>query len=126
MNDGVVKKVESDSVRIYVVWVPMFRGRESDVPRATTEVLDARAVHYWDGTSQLVAGYRETLGLNEPAWDIFLLYGPEVRWDGDRPPAPEFWMHQLGSRRNPRVKAPYLDAASFLGRTRALLNRHTG
>ena len=66
VNDGVVKKVESDSVRIYVVWVPMFRGRESDVPRATTEVLDARASHYWDGTSQLVAGFRETLALNEP------------------------------------------------------------
>ena len=126
MNDGVVRRIDGDDVRIYMVWVPMFRGRESDVPKATKEVLDTRALHYWDGDSQLVAGYRQTLGFNEPAWDIFLLYGPETLWDGDRPPAPEFWMHQLGSRRNPRVKAPYLDAASFLARTRALLNRHTG
>jgi len=126
MNNDVIRKIDSDNVRIYVVWVPMFRGRESDVPKATKEVLDGRAMHFWDGHSQLVSGYRQTLGFNEPAWDIFLLYGPETRWEGDRPPLPEFWMHQLGSRRSPRVKGPYLDAALFLDRTRALLSRHTG
>ena len=126
MNNDVIRKIDSDNVRIYVVWVPMFRGRESDVPKATKEVLDGRAMHFWDGDSQLVAGYRQTLGFNEPAWDIFLLYGPKTRWEGDRPPLPEFWMHQLGSRRSPRVKGPYLDAALFLDRTRALLSRHTG
>ena len=126
MNDGVVKKLEGDDLRIYVVWVPMFRGRESDVPKATTEVLDSRASHYWDGHSLLVSGYKQTLGFNEPAWDIFLLYGSRARWDGDRPPFPDFWMHQLGSRRNPRVNGPYLDADSFLTRARAILARAAG
>jgi hypothetical protein len=126
MNSGVIAKLPSEDVRVYVVWVPMFRGRESDVPKATTEVLDTRAMHFWDGDSQLVAGYRQTLGFNEPAWDIFLLYGPQTTWEGDRPPTPEYWMHQLGSRRSPRVKGPFLDAALFLDRTRALLSRHRG
>jgi hypothetical protein len=99
----------------------MFRGQERDVPRATREMPDARAAHYWDGDSLLVKGYRETLGLDEDAWDIFLIYGPDARWEGDRPPAPDYWMHQLGSARSPRVQGPYLDADTFLRELRARL-----
>ena len=28
--------------------------------------------------------------------DVYLLYGPETRWDGSDPPAPAYWMNQLG------------------------------
>jgi hypothetical protein len=106
----------------YVVWVPMFRGMERDVPAATTEVPDPRARHYWDGDSLLVDGYRRTLSLPEPGWDLFLLYDRDARWDGDEPPAPAYWMHQLGSAARPRVDGPYLDAGVFLERTRQLLS----
>jgi hypothetical protein len=126
MNGGVVRQIASGDVRVYMVWVPMLRGHESDVPKATKELPDSRALHYWDGKRLVVSGYTETLGFKEPAWDIFLLYPPGTRWDDDRPPAPAFWMHQLGSRKSPRVNGPYLDAATFLGRTRALLGRPTG
>src|SRR5687767_2397795 len=88
MQNNVLAKTGDEGLRVYVAWVPMFRGREADVPRATAEVPDPRAAHYWDGDSLLVKGFRETLGLNEAAWDIFLLYGPKARWDGERPPAP--------------------------------------
>jgi hypothetical protein len=121
MQNNVLAKTGDEGLRVYVAWVPMFRGREADVPRATAEVPDPRAAHYWDGDSLLVKGFRETLGLNEAAWDVFLLYGPEARWEGERPPAPAFWMHQLGSARRPRVNGPFLDAAVFLEQTRALL-----
>ena len=121
MQKNVLAKTDDEGLRVYVGWVPMFRGREEDVPKATTEVPDRRAAHYWDGGSLLVKGFRETLGFNEPAWDIFLLYGPDARWEGERPPAPAFWMHQLGSARRPRVNGPYLDAAVFLEKTRELL-----
>jgi hypothetical protein len=30
-----------------------------------------------------------------PAWDVYLVYAPGVRWEGDTPPTPTFWMHQL-------------------------------
>ena len=126
MQNGVLAKTAGEDLRVYVAWVPMFRGREADVPKATTEVPDPRASHYWDGDSLLPKGYRETLAIDEPAWDIFLLYGPEARWEGDRPPAPVFWMHQLGSRRRPRVNGPYLDPHTFLDKTREILARHTG
>lgn len=126
MQNNVLAKEGNGALRVYVAWVPMFRGREADVPKATTEVPDWRAAHYWDGDSLLVKGFRETLGLSEPAWDIFLLYGPEARWEWERPPAPAFWMHQLGSARRPRVDGPFLDAAVFLEKTRELLARQPG
>ena len=95
-------------------------------------------VHRTTGTARVssFAGFRETLALNEPGWDLFLLYGTETRWDGDRPPAPEFWMHQLGiatestregpvpRRRlvpgqNPRPpQPPYRGSAETLGHSR--------
>jgi hypothetical protein len=96
----------------------MSRGMERDVPKATVEVPDQRATHYWDGDGQLVSRYREVLGLNEPAWDIYMLYGPDARWEGDHPPRPQYWMHQFGSKRRPRANAPFWDAAVFLDKIR--------
>lgn len=54
-----IEKSDDPSLRAYVVWVPMSRGMERDVPKATSEVPDSRAAHYWDGDGQLIRGYRE-------------------------------------------------------------------
>ena len=126
MQQGVLAQTDDRRLRAYVTWVPMFRGREADVPKASTEVPDWRAAHFWDGGSVLTRQVRQTLGLNEPAWDIFLLYGPEAKWEGDQPPAPSYWMHQLGSARRPRLNGPFLDAAVFLDKTRELLAHSPG
>jgi hypothetical protein len=123
MQSNVLAKLtDRADLRAYVVWVPMSRGLERDVPNATREVPDARATHYWDGDGQLIKSYREVLGgFDEPVWDTYLLYGPEAKWQGDRPPAPLYWMHQLGSAKRPRVATgPFWDSASFLEKTRSL------
>ena len=112
----------SADLRTYVVWVPMSRGLERDVSNATREVVDPRARHYWDGDGQLIASYRDVLGgFDEPVWDTYLLYGKDARWDGPRPPAPAYWMHQLGSARRPRAKGPFWDPAVFRDHTVRLL-----
>lgn len=121
MQREVLGKLDDTRLTTYVVWVPMSRGMERDVPNATAEVWDARASHYWDGKKVLVNGYRDALALPEDAWDIFLLYGPEATWGGAIPPRPRYWMHQLGSRSKPRVNGPYLDTDRFLLETRELL-----
>src|SRR5687767_12203008 len=109
MNREVLTKHEDPSLRIYTVWVPKSRGLERDVPGATTEVKDPRGAHYWDAPSVLVRGYRETLKLTEDAWDVYLLYGPEAKWEGGLPPPPLYWAHQLGSKEKPRLQGPWLD-----------------
>lgn len=111
----------SDRLKVYAVWVPMVRGLERDIAQASRELPDPRARHYWDGDRQLMDGYEQVLGISEPAWDVFLVYGPDARWDGDVPPAPAYWAHQLGTRERPRVDGPYLDGPTFLQRTRDVL-----
>ena len=108
-------------LRAYVVWLPMFRDTEADVPGAATRVPDRRALHYWDGHKALSKGLTAALSLPEPAWDIFLVYGPGARWDAALPPRPDFWMHQLGTKARPRVNGPYLDAEILESRVRGLM-----
>lgn len=109
----------------FVVWVPKLYGQASDVPTATRFVSDPRAQHFWDDSSVLVHQYDTVLGLGEDAWDVYMIYGPQARWAGAVPPAPDFWMHQLhlppragasGSVLNAQVFAAHADTAL---RTRA-------
>jgi hypothetical protein len=97
------------------------RAAERDIAMAARSVPDERARHYWDGTGALMRALRRTLDIDEDAWDVFLLYGPEAHWDGRQPPPPLFWMHQLGSPEQPRVDGPYFDAEAFAQRARAVL-----
>jgi hypothetical protein len=118
-----MQKISDPRLRAYSVWVPKLRGQEKDVPVATRLMRDDRATHYWDEGGSLMRAYTRVLSLPEVAWDIYFLYGPEARWDGDLPPKPRFWMHQLGSRDQPRVNGPYLDAAVFADSARRLLGQ---
>lgn len=107
-----------------MVWVPKTEGAREDVADAMELVPDVRARHFWDGQGALMAAYTRVLGLGEDAWDIYMVYGPDARWPagaGALPPAPAYWMHQLGPREAPRVHGPYLDPATFATRVRALL-----
>lgn len=110
-------------LRGYVVWVPKVGGVQRDVPEATRLAHDPRARHYWDEGGNLMAKYTAVIALPEDAWDIYMVYGPDARWDGSAPPAPDYWMHQLGSREQPRVDGPYLDGRTLADHVRALLAR---
>lgn len=108
-------------LQTFVIWVPKIGGREKDVPVATRVVPDARAEHYWDETATVMRGFTKTLGFAEDAWDVYLIYGPTARWDGELPPKPDYWMHQLGSKKRPSVDGPYLDAGAFAARANGIL-----
>ena len=118
-----MQEIADPRLRVYAVWVPMLSGQEKDVPVATRLMPDGRTTHYWDEGGTLVRAYTQALSLAEDAWDIYFLYGPDARWEAEAPPKPHFWMHQLGSRDQPRVAGPYLDAAVFADSARLLLNR---
>jgi hypothetical protein len=88
--------------RLYILWLPVL---EADTPQAAERVqeglpADDRLSHFWDHDLTLSRAYHGVLQLGQRprphriAWDIFLLYGAGVVWNGN-PPMPEFWMHQL-------------------------------
>lgn len=54
-----------------------------------------QVAHVWDPKHHLGDLYAETLSLDSTAWDVYFLYAPGVRWEGNEPPQPTFWMHQL-------------------------------
>ncbi len=51
--------------------------------------------HAWDQERELGTLYAKTLNLSAVAWDAYFLYAPGIKWEGDKPPYPTFWMHQL-------------------------------
>lgn len=57
---------------------------------------DNRVKHFWDGRSELVKGYAQTLSFkdDQPAWDVYFAYDREVEWK-ENPPLPTYWMTKL-------------------------------
>jgi hypothetical protein len=54
------------------------------------------------------------------AWDVWLLYGPEAKWEVGGPPPPQLLMHQLGALRG-STQFPHLDTHMFAEKVRTLL-----
>ncbi len=108
-------------LRGYAVWVPKAGGRAAQVGAAAARVPDPRVAHFWDAAGRALVAFRAPLAIDQDAWDVYLLYPPGVRWDGEAPPRPAFWMHQLDALRGGPI--PPLDAARFAARARALLPR---
>jgi hypothetical protein len=76
---------------------------------------DSRVQHYWDSERQVSEELRRLLRLGSPAWDVYLLYQSGLCWEMDKPPAPNFWMHQLDG--------PGADPAFRLGSDPSRLSR---
>lgn len=108
-------------LRGFVVWLPML---QSDSERAAgaqaAGFTDRRVVQQWDGGRASGALIAKMLGLKGVAWDVYLLYAPGVRWTGDGPPSPTFWMHQLRAETGADQRA-CLNPTVFLGKVTSLL-----
>lgn len=64
--------------------------------RQGAQFRDPRITEAWDGDRKAGVLFARRLGLEGIAWDVYLVYRCGVRWDEEeRPPMPDFWMHQL-------------------------------
>ena len=76
--------------------LPMLKGdnaEAADTQAAT--FVDGRVAHFWDPDKAMGELTMKTLSLHKTAWDVYLVYPPSVTWEGDTPPTPSFYMHQL-------------------------------
>ncbi len=90
------KYPEDPRLRGFVVWLPMLAGdSEKAAGLQAASFVDQRVDQQWDGSSAAGHLLAKTLALKGNAWDVYLLYAPGVKWAGDAPPTPTFWMHQL-------------------------------
>ena len=82
-------------------------------------VTGGNASHYWEASGIIGEYYQTVLGLDVYAWDIWMIYKPGVLWNGKLPPAPDFWMHQLGIDDG---QGQPLDSEVFAGEVERLLD----
>lgn len=117
----VLVEIEDENLTAYVVWVKKNGARERHVDRVLRLVTDDRATHYWDEGNVMLRAYDELLDIGgSPCAGAFLLYGPDARWEGELPPAPEYW--QDAHPELHRSDADVFDGEGLAQETRALLN----
>ena len=91
-----LKEFDSEEFKGLVVFLPMVHGDDAaSADERAREFEDARLASLWDQERSVGRLFKQTLGLNSTAWDVYLLYEPGVVWEGERPPPPISWMHQL-------------------------------
>ena len=119
MQTAVLDSISAPDFRAYVVWVPILDTDEGAPDEETRSLVpDERAAHFWDAGGALPKLFNGTLRLpaGYPAWDVYMIYPPGVRWE-DEPPAPAYWQHQL-----PGVAtAPPLDGETFAQQVRLII-----
>jgi hypothetical protein len=122
VQDEVLRQVPSEGLAVYVVWEPILRTDDERSSRKATILFpDSRVVQYWTESTEVGRLFQDAIGLTtEPAWDVYLLYPPGVRWDDAAPPRPELFMHQLGGRLPDELR---LDGPRLAGRLRKLLGK---
>lgn len=100
VQEGVIAEIESDDFVAYVVWEPILNtDSEPSSRRAATLFPDPRVKSYWVRSRTVGELFQNAIQLRtEPAWDVYLVYRPGIVWEGDTPPEPTYYMHQLGGR----------------------------
>lgn len=83
---------------------------------ATTLIADRRVRNFWDPGLLVGTAFSHAAKLDEPAWDFYMLFGPNATWPAAGVPAPAWWEHQLGGLPPERR----LDPARFAAKAAAL------
>lgn len=108
--------LKGQDVKVYSVWQPILPSdAKLTVGRATKRLSDPRVSHYWDGENVFAQTFAPVLGVEDQAWDVYLLYDGAAEW-GDAPPKPVYWQEQLGISEETK-----LDKAKLTAEIRKLL-----
>jgi hypothetical protein len=106
----------NDDVAVYVVWSSQLGAEERHVPAAAALIPDRRVAHFWDASQVVGKAFQPIVGTPVPSWDVWMVFDRQARWNGELPPRPAWWEHQLHSLPPER----YLDPKRFAKKARAL------
>jgi hypothetical protein len=104
------------SVAVFVVWSSQLGAQEKNVGEATTLIPDRRVSNFWDSSLVVGTAFSRAANRSEPAWDVYMLFGPNASWPATGVPTPAWWEHQL-SGLPPELR---LDPRRFAAKARAL------
>ena len=126
MNKDLLSKTNDPRLQTFVVHVPRMTPppKEKDVPQAAKLIHNDYVHHYWNPSGSFGRELSDGLGLKVDgeqvyAWDVWLVYGPDAVWDGEHPPKPDYFMHQLWALGE--TDLPRFDSKAFAQRAHQLL-----
>jgi len=100
IQKDVLETIHSDRLAVYVVWIPVLNFQDEPTLqknglKESSRLSDSRAIHYIDPRGFSGKEYSSilTFPYHSPAWDVYLAFGPDARWD-NRAPSPTDWMYQ--------------------------------
>jgi hypothetical protein len=113
-----LKDVTDDRVRVYVIWDPIYGGNfDGEARKLSSGFRDNRVRYYKDPDSLAGKKWEQVLNTQrEIAWDVYLLYGPDARWEQELP-KPDYWMHQLFGITN----APFMNTQKLTEELKEML-----
>lgn len=127
MNKALLSSTQDTRLQTFVVHVPVLQppAKAKDVPPAAELLHNAHVRHYWNPSGSFGRELSEAVGLKRGdksvyAWDVWLIYGPEVTWNGASPPKPRRLMHQLRALQG-STEFPHLDSKAFAREVRQLI-----
>ncbi|MBV8206775.1 MAG: hypothetical protein JO041_08275 [Acidobacteria bacterium] len=108
MESKVVERLHDPDLRLYIVWVAVKHAQQpaelaANAAREAQAFRRAGVLNYVDPQSDAAAAFalplnlQRRMGVQLPAWDVYLSYSRGARWDSQGPPPPAFWMHQLSN-----------------------------
>lgn len=99
LNESIVKFIQNDPrAHTLAIHVPALGAEEKHVVGSLPLLSGPRVTHYWDPSGTTGVEYTKTLDIPMYAWDVWFVYKPGARWeDGEMPPYPDYWEHQLPS-----------------------------
>lgn len=97
LNDEFIAKGQSDDRYVtFVVHVPTMGAKEHHVPDTIALLEGPRIHHYWEESGIIGQHYTEVMDVEMYVWDFWMIYNPDVIWEGTLPPVPDYYEHQLG------------------------------
>ena len=102
IRDEVMKEIPDGRLRLFVVWEPILPTDSVGALDDSAEMVkdEWRALQFWDPNAESGKRVKRLFDLKiaNPAWDVYMLYPPGVRWESspnEPAPMPAYWMHQL-------------------------------
>jgi len=127
LNNALLGHTQDPRLRTFVVHLPVLdpAAQPIDIPPAAQLLHNAQVRNYWNPTGAFGNSLSKAVGLKSGerpvyAWDVWLICGPEAKWEGTDPPPPRLLMQQLGALRG-STEFPHLDSQVFAQQVQALL-----
>jgi hypothetical protein len=127
LDNALLRHTQDARLQTFVVHVPVLHpvAQPKDIPPAAQLLHNAQVRNYWNPSGAFGNLLSNAVGLKSGdrqvyAWDVWLIYGPEAKWEGTDPPRPRLLMQQLGALHG-STEFPHLDPQVFAQQVRALL-----